>query len=298
MLSFRRKIRYIVARQTDVRKRRGHKHGLLLLAAIIGLLFSEHTLAAALPPSPLIFAGSGANLPIMRLLAKAFEQHHPNIKIEVPASIGSTGGIRAAADNAIAAGLISRALRDDEKGLGLTVLPYARTALVIGAHASVADNEITFADFIKIYQGVKTRWQDGQEIIVLTRQSDDSMIGLLEREISGFKAVYAESQRAKRWTTLYSDREMNQALTRMPYAVGLSDTGTITAEQLPIKVLGVNGVLPTADTIRAGSYPLVLTHAFVFLPQKLSAEAKAFLDFVRSPEGERLLQTNGYLPGE
>jgi len=288
-----------IARQPMAgRKGRCHRTGVLLVVAIMGLVFYGRAGAGESPVSPMIFAGSGSNLPIMRILARAFEQQYPNIKLEVPVSIGSNGGIRAAADNAITAGLISRPLRDEEKGLGLTVIPYARTALVIAAHPSVADEAMTFADLVKIYQGVRTQWQDGQEIVVLTRQPGDSAIEVLEREVPGFKAVYAESQRHKRWTMLFTDQDMNQALTRTPYAIGLSNMGVIIAEQLPIKVLKVNGMLPSADNVLAHSYPLVQTQAFVFLPQRLSAAAKAFMDFVRSAEGESILRANGYMPGK
>ena len=78
-------------------------------------------------PSPLIAAGSGANLEITRLLANAFMKYHPRVTIEVPGSIGSKGAITA-----------------------------------------VADNEITFQDLADIYRGTKTRWKDGNEIIVLS----------------------------------------------------------------------------------------------------------------------------------
>ena len=91
---------------------------------------------------------------------------------------------------------------------------------------------------------------------------------------------------------------MPQGLARTPSAIGFAYMGIILAEQLPIKVRGLNGVLPTADDVLPGSYPLFQTHAFAFLPEKLSAAAKAFMDFVRSPEGGQSLRTNGYLPGE
>lgn len=274
------------------------KIGLLLLAAAITLVPSSRVGAGESTSAPLVFAGSGTNLPITRLLAEAFRQRHPECTIEVPASIGSTGGIRAAADGGIALGLISRPLKSHEQALGLTSVPYARTAVVIGAHPTVGDNDITFSEFLEIYKGTKTRWQDGREIIVLTREPGDSSTEVLEQTIPGFKEVFAESQKAKRWATFFKDQEMNQALTTTPAALGLSDLGAITAERLPIKVLKVNGVLPTPDNIRSGHYPLVKTLSFVFAPTKLAPGTQAFLDFVRSPEATQLLATHGYLPGD
>jgi len=247
---------------------------------------------------PLIFAGSGTNLPITRLLVEAFRQHHPEYLIEVPPSLGSTGGIRAVADGAIALGLISRPLKSQEQALGLTSVAYARTAVVIGAHPTVSDDEITFTDFLDIYKGTKTRWKDGREIIVLTREPGDSSIEVLERAIPGFNEVFVDSYKAKRWTTFFKDQEMNQALAAKPSALGLSDIGAITAEKLPIKALKVHGVLPTPDDVRSGRYPFVKTLSFVFVPGKLAPGAQAFLDFVRTPAAAQLLAAHGYLPGD
>ena len=35
-----------------------------------------------------------------------------------------------------------------------------------------------------------------------------------------------------------------------------------------------------------------------YCAQKLSAAAKAFMDFVQSAEGESILRANGYMPGK
>jgi phosphate transport system substrate-binding protein len=244
------------------------------------------------------FAGSGSNLAIVRTLAEAFSRTHPGIVIDVPSSIGSTGGIRAAAAGRISAGLISRPLREAEQGLGLTVLAYARVVIVIGAHPTVPDDGITSAELVEIYRGTRTRWRDGQEIIVLTREPGDSTIEVLERAVPGFKDAYAQGQRARRWTTLYTDQSMNRALSRTPFAVGFSDLGEIPLERLSIKPLAFDGVPPTAEQALKGRYPLVKTLAFVFKKDTLGPEARAFVDFVRSPEGHRILASLGYLPGD
>lgn len=112
-------------------------------------------MAEPMPGTTLVFAGSGANLPIVRILARTFQRLHPEITVDVPASIGSAGGIRAAAGGAIALGLISRELKDKEKGKGLTVLNYARTPLILGVHPSVAEDNITHEELLDIYRGKK-----------------------------------------------------------------------------------------------------------------------------------------------
>jgi phosphate transport system substrate-binding protein len=245
---------------------------------------------------PLIFAGSGTNLPIVRVLAQAFQRTHPEIAIDVPASIGSSGGIQAAADGAIALGLISREMKDMEKKKGLSVINYARNPLIIGVHPTVAEDNITYAELLDIYRGKKRSWRDGRDIVVLTREAGDSSIEVLVKGVPGFKEVYEESQHARRWTTLLRDLVMNETLARTPHAIGVSDLGTVTIERHAIKPLKVNGVTPTLENLQNGRYPLYKTLAFVYRKDRLPAGARLFLDYVRSKEGEKILKENGYLP--
>lgn len=244
----------------------------------------------------LVVAGSGTNLSITRTLAKAFEQSRPGLRIDVPPSIGSKGGIQAVAEGAITLGLASRPLKEKELVLGISAVPYAKTAVVIGVHPSVRNNDITFEELVSIYRGAKTLWQNGQEIIVLSREPGDSSNEVLAQQVPGYQSAYEQSQQAKRWTTLFTDQDANKALASTQYAVGLSDLGAITTEQLPIKPLKVNGIVPTLENLQTGQYPLVKTLFFVLPRAELPVDAQAFLDFVGSNEGAKILRTNGYLP--
>jgi phosphate transport system substrate-binding protein len=233
----------------------------------------------------------------MRLLVTAFHEAHPDINVEVR-TVGSTNGIWLAASGAVPVGLVSRPLRDTEQQLGLTVLPYARTALVLGVHPSVGEDRITSDQLLAIYRGGETRWRGGQRVALLTRERGDSDVQVLSRAMPGFDRAYAEGVRAQHATVLYSERQMVGALATRLYALGLTDLGTLTTERLSIRVLALNGVAPTVEAVARGSYPLVKTLAFVFKPERLTDEARALLGFVRSPENMRLLREHGYVPVE
>jgi len=260
------------------------------------LVLTGQAMAGQTTSTTLVFAGSGTNLPIIRVLAHAFQKSKPEITIEVPASIGSGSAVRAVADRAIAVGLISRPLKGREMGLGLEVVRFARTPLVIGAHASVKDDDITFAELVDIYRGKKTAWKDGREIIVLTREPGDSSVEVLSEGVPGFREAYEESLKAKRWTVLLKDLEMNETLAKTPSAIGLSDLGSVTVERRRIKPLRVNGVAPTLNNLRNGSYPLHKTLSLVYRKDALPAEAREFITFVKSGAGKKILVASGYLP--
>jgi len=256
------------------------------------------TAATSVSQQHLLIAGSGTNLSITRLLAKTFMQVHPNIIIEIPESIGSGAAIHAVSDGAIPIGLISRPLEGNENSLGLMVVDYAKTPLVIGVHPTVPDNGLSYNDLLDIYRGKKNRWKDGKEIIVLTREPGESSIDLLAREIPGFAKVYNASQKAELWSTLRKDQVMNQTLAKTPHAIGISDLGTIAIEHLRIKPLSINGIVPSPKSIKNGTYKLVKTLSLIYKKEDLSPSAKLFIDFVQSASAAKLLINNGFATGK
>ncbi|MHC1728866.1 MAG: PstS family phosphate ABC transporter substrate-binding protein [Syntrophobacteraceae bacterium] len=271
----------------------------ITLFALILITFGMGTVSLSQPLGEkpgerLIAAGSGVNLGITRLLASAFMKNQPQVSIEVPGSIGTRGAIRAAADGAISLGLISRPLTEDEQELGLTAVPYARTAIVIAAHPSVADEGISSRELIDIYRGTKTRWKDDKEIIVQSREKTDSGFNVLMQKIPGFEEAYSQSYAAKRWSVYFTDQDANRALSTKPGAIGVTDIGMINTERLNIKVLKIDGLLPGAENVSNGQYPFVRDLSFIYRKGNLPEAAKVFLDFVRSEEGAKILRSYGY----
>ena len=59
--------------------------------------------------------------------------------------------------------------------------------------------------------------------------------------------------------------------------------------------LSVDGVPPTDETLRDGSYPLTLPLCMVTC-RPLSDEGRAFRDWLLGPEGRDLIRRAGYLP--
>ncbi|MEM5788416.1 MAG: substrate-binding domain-containing protein, partial [Syntrophobacteraceae bacterium] len=245
---------------------------------------------------PLIAAGSGVNLGITRLLAKAYMADYPDAAIEIPGSIGSKGAIAAVADGSITFGLLSRPLKEKEQSSRLVALPYARVPMVVGAHPSVQDDGITFQELVDIYRGTKTCWKNGAEIVVQTREPFDSGFQVLEAKIPGFREAYAESRRARLWTIYFTDQDANRALSNTSHAIGVSDLGMIATEHLDIKVLKLNGIVPGPETLLSGKYTLSRDLFFLYREETLTKESEAFLDYVFSEKGEMILRSNGYLP--
>ena len=252
--------------------------------------------AMAQPASEtLVFAGCDSNIPLTRLLARVFAQTHPEVRIQLR-TVGSTNGVALAGAGAIQIGLVSRPLRDTEEGLGLTFLPYAKTAVVIGADPDTPETTLTAADLLSFYRGTKLSWTSGREITFLTREEGDSSVASLKQAMPGFAEAYAAGSNTSHWTILYSEPTMHEALLTRRFALGLSDLGTTTLERLPIKVLSLDGIAPTPENVASGRYPFIKTLGFVWREDTLPASARAFVKFVQSDDGAGLLRAHGYLP--
>lgn len=268
---------------------------LVVLATSAAVISAPHPAVAQQISETLTFAGCDSNVPITRLLARRFMHRHPEVSIRLE-TVGSTNGAALAAAGAVQLGLISRPLRDGERELGLSFLPYATTAVVIGAAPDAPDLTLTAADLLAFYRGTKLRWNGGREIAVLTREEGDSSVSSLKRNMPGFAEAYAAGSTTSRWTVLYSEPAMHEALLTFPFALGLSDLGTVAIERLPIKVLAIEGVAPSLDNVASGRYPYTMTLGLVWRDAVISDATRAFVRFIGSDEAAAILTSHGYLP--
>ena len=63
-----------------------------------------------------------------------------------------------------------------------------------------------------------------------------------------------------------------------------------------IRLLSIDGVVPTVENIRNGSYPLVATAYMVTKDSPRPANVRKIVDFMLSPEGQKLVEETGYIP--
>ena len=273
----------------------------VLLPFLVLLVFP---FAVTLPGGPviaqpitevLVFAGCDANVPITRLLARAFTRMRPAVRIRLE-TVGSTNGIALAAAGVVHIGLVSRSFREVEEGRGLTFRPYAKTAVIIATDPKVPETSLTSADLLSLYRGTRQGWGTSRNIALLTREEGDSSVASLKQSLPGFAQAYAAGAGTSHWTVLYSEPMMHEALLSFPRALGLSDLGTVTIERLPIKALFIDGVAPTPETVANGRYPFTKTLGLVWREDIVPASARAFVDFVASGEGAAILQSHGYVP--
>jgi len=246
-------------------------------------------------PSVLRVAGSGALTPLASLLGAAWAGRERQPTVVVEPSVGSTGGVRAAADGAVDLGLVARPLKEEERKLGLTLVPVARDAVVLAAHPNVAVDDVSSDDLVALFTGARTSFADGLPATVFLRDRDDSGHAPLEGLVPGLRAAREAAYEAHRFRVLSHDDAMGGALAITPGAIGVFSLGALSASRLPLKLLALDGVRPSLETLGNGSWRASRALGFVARPDRLE-RARAFLSFVAGPEGAAIARANGYLP--
>jgi phosphate transport system substrate-binding protein len=241
-------------------------------------------------------AGSGSNVLLTRRLVDAFLENAPGVNAVVHESIGTTGGLRAVADGVIDFALASRPVQPVERR-GLSALRYARVAVVLAAHPNVSDDRLSSGDLLDVYAGKRERWSDGARIVVIQRERGDSGHRAISAVLPAFDAINDHAWRHHRYPVAYSDRAMEDDLARTPGAIGVADLGAISIQRLPLRVLAIDDVAPSVESVTDGRYRFS-KDLFIVWRGAPTAAMQQLIEFLRSDAARSIIRDSGYLPAE
>lgn len=245
------------------------------------------------PPVPgrVRLAGTGAATPLLRTALEHLARAPGSTRWVLEQSIGSGGGIAAAADGEVDVGLVSRPLSSAESLLGLEMVTVATDAVVLAAHPAVPIPGLASDEVRQLYAGRLRSWPDGSPATVLLRDRGESANGALERAVPGVQASRA-AQPAFR--VLFHDSALLEALAATPGAVGVTSLSLLKDSQARLKVLALDGQAPSA-TFSAGAWPATRPISLAFRPERRAAVAP-LLAWFSSPEGVEATRAAGYRP--
>lgn len=211
---------------------------------------------------------------------------------------GATKGIRAAS---AATSDMGGTCRHWLKGVSGDVHPeeqnaeliqVAWDALVVIAHPSNPVNDISLEQLKKVYQGEITNWKElggpDRRIALITREGKYSGVGHMFRRLVFGDPEYEFQARSLK---VKSTGPLEQKVEKMAGALAVD--GISSAGKREIKVLSINGMLPSKVTIGAGTYPLYRPLYLAVHKTKASQEARDFIAFVLSPEGQAVVSQQG-----
>ena len=204
---------------------------------------------------------------------------------------GSGSGIKAVQEGRCDIGLSSRDLKAEEKESGLsgTVLAYDGIAIIVNPENPVSD--LSVETIAKIYTGEITNWSEvggnDVEIVLIGREA-----GSGTRD--GFESITDTEDACQYRQELTSTGDVITTVSQNPGAIGYASVASV---KDTVKAVSVDGVAPTEESIKDGSY--VVQRPFVLVTKTgtdLSEAAQKFFDYITSADANEIIAGAGVVP--
>lgn len=232
-------------------------------------------------------SGSTSMESVVKALAEAFQEVEPGVAVDVQLG-GSSAGVTNVIDGISDLGNASRALKDEEKAEGLTenIIAYDGIAVVVNPANGVEN--LTKEQLVKIYTGEITNWKDvggaDRQIVVVGREA-----GSGTRD--GFEEALDIKEKTKHASEQNETGLVKNLVSTNESAIGYISLGYADSS---VKTLKIENVAPTEETVKDKSYPI--QRPFVMVSKgTLNAQTKAFLDFILSDEGQKIVVQKGFV---
>jgi phosphate transport system substrate-binding protein len=265
---------------------------LIVTAALFAVSCGTAGLPAPATQDPLagqyIVNGGGGALDNVKALTDAFRVQHTGITWQGLADVGSNAGVNLVVSGETDLGYISRDLLDTEKGKVEAIsIGASGTAVAVASNNMI--KSLTKDQVAKIFTGAITDWKDvggtAGKIRILIRESGSSTRSAFEAYFfDGKKPTYGPN--AIEVTTI---DETVKAINSFKESIGMVTMNATTFVNSSIAFVTVDGVPATRDNLNTGKYQVRRPLYFVFNPATVKPAIKAFIDFVKGPEGQKIL---------
>lgn len=263
--------------------------GGLLAGALTGCGSSANTPQTAVSTQTVSTDGSTSMEKVIGYLSEAYMAENADTKITYNPT-GSGAGIQAVSEGRCDIGLSSRDLKDEEaQTLEGTVVAIDGISMIVNPENPVAD--LTIEQIGKIYTGEIANWSEVG--------GTDAPIVLIGREAAsgtrdGFESITDTKDKCQYSQELTSTGDVVQTISSNPNAIGYASLASV---KETVKLLSVEGVTPTNETIQNGAYKIQRDFVLVTPKDKqLSQVAQAFMDYATSADADAMITKAGAVP--
>lgn len=257
------------------------------------------TLLCALPFSQaaddkkLVITGSSTVAPLVLEIAKRFEQKNPGVRVDVQTG-GSSRGVNDARSGVADIGMVSRAMKADEKDLGASAIALDGVAVIL--HKSNPVKALSADQIRAIYTGKVVNWKEvggkDQRITVVNKAEGRSTLELFATHFQ------LKNSEIKAQVVIGDNQQGVKTVAGNPGAIGYVSIGTgeFEVEQgTPLQLLPLDGVAPTSDAVRGGKFPLSRPLNLVTKGEP-TGRAKQFIEFAKSGQVNDLVKEQFFVP--
>lgn len=240
----------------------------------------------------LVLTGSSTVAPLAAEIGKRFEAGHPGVRVDVQSG-GSSRGVTDARKGLANIGMVSRALKDEEKDL--KAFSIARDGVGITLHKDNPVQTLSDRQVVDIYTGKIANWKQvgGKDapITVINKAEGRSTLELFTQY---FKL---KNSNIKASVVIGDNEQEVKTLSGNPNAIGYVSIGTAeqaVANKVPIKLLPVGGIAATSANVKNGTFPLSRPLNLVMKTQPQGLE-KEFIDFAQSQQVQSIVKEQNFV---
>jgi phosphate transport system substrate-binding protein len=259
--------------------------------AVLGLIGATSVFAA----ENLVVNGSTTVLPIGQATAEAFMKKYPDVNISISGG-GSGNGIKALIDRTTQVAMSSRQMKKEEidlaksKGVSPVEHQVAIDALAPVVHPSNPVANLTIEQLSLIYQGKIRNWKEvggkDMQIVVISRDTSSGTYESWQEKILHREKVTPRAQLQA------SSGAIVQTVSKNRYAIGYIGIGYLNKG---VKALTVNGVAANDVNALNGTYPIARP-LYYYTNGEPKGSAAGYLNFVKGPEGQKIVKKEGFVP--
>ncbi len=235
-------------------------------------------------------SGGTAHIPVMKEAARRIMAANPDINITI-AGGGSGVGIKQVGEGLVDIGNSGRKATPEEIArYGLKLFQWALDGVTPVVNPANPVKQISGDNLRKIFSGTITNWKEIGGI--------DQRINLYTRdEASGTREVFfgkamKKQKIAPSANVVVSNGAMKTAVAADPYGIGYVSVGHV---DKTVHALVLDGVAPTIENIKNGKYP-VSRGLFSNTKHTPTGLTKKFLDYMFTPEGQKIVAEHGFIP--
>ncbi len=274
-----------------------------LLVYVAGLVLAVGLWQCGSPrrAQPLTVKGSDTMVILVQRWAEVYMAAHPGAVVQVTGG-GSGTGFAALQNGTTDICQASRPIKDEENenlrskyGEAAHELVVARDGLSLYVNAASPISALSLEQVKAIYSGQFTNWRQvggpDAPIVLYSRENNSGTYAFFKDHVLGGGDFAANAQ------TLPGTAAVVNAVAQDVNGIGYGGEAYAKGVKLlPLKKDESSpAIAPAEATVRDGSYPLA--RALYFYTRKApTGDAKAFLDFCLSPEGQKIVGEVGYFP--
>lgn len=231
--------------------------------------------------------GGGGALAAVNALTKRFAEIHPGVVWQIDET-GSDAGVNLSANGSVDFGFTSRGLTADEKTkVNPVSIGLVGTCVIVNASNPIKG--LTKEQVRQIFAGEIANWKtvggEDLDIKVFVREANAATRSSFESYFFGGTATYAKTS-----SEVFELEQTLRAVGSFKASIGMATASSRAANDPTVKLLPIDGIAPTPENLVNGSYKIGRP-LLIVVPaddSQVRPGIKAFLDWVRSPEGQRI----------